>query len=90
MSSKIRDLFAGIGGGVFKTRKAKQIAYARVFGTDEGKKVLLDLMSEGHMLEPEQNTDVQGLTFRAGRRDIVMTILININATLNDIIEGEG
>ena len=66
------------------------MAYSKVFNSDEGKQVLLDLMNEGHLLEPEQDTDAQALTFRAGRRDLVMTILINKNATLNDIIEGEG
>lgn len=69
------------------------MAYSEVFGSDKGRQVLLDLMREGHMLEPEQDADLQNITLRAGRRDIVMTILININATLDDVlnkIEGEG
>ncbi len=70
---------------IFETAKAKQEAYIATFQGGQGQKVLSDILQNCHMLEPERDTDAQNLTFRAGRKDVAINILINMNAQLDDL-----
>lgn len=60
--------------------KQLKIDYDRTFNTDHGKRVLEDIMSYCHVLEPvvgdiETNT----LLIKQGRRDAALTILEKLN-----------
>lgn len=68
------------------TKKEKQIVYNKVFGSADGEKVLADLMKYCHMLEFESDLNPENITFRAGRRDVIMNILINMKYKEKSII----
>jgi len=61
---------------IFKTRKMRDIAiaYKRVFDSEEGKKVLKDLMRSCFMLDTTY-TNKEDLIFNEGARSVVLRIL---------------
>ena len=76
----------------FKSNKDKQVAYNIVFNSEQGKAVLEDLMTYCHMLEPDVNIhdankriDPNAIIYRAGRRDVAMNILLNMNCKIKDL-----
>lgn len=69
---------------------AKVQDYKEVFNTEAGKKVLLDLMREGHVISNTFQGDPHEMVYAEGRRSIVLFILQIINtdmATLKERIE---
>jgi hypothetical protein len=59
-----------------RTAKEMKAAYQFVFGSEEGKVVLDDIMKYCHLLEPITGpTDTNAVMIREGRRDAAMTIL---------------
>lgn len=45
--------------------------YSEVFSTEAGRRVLLDLMTACHVLEPEPDNNVENIVARAHRRDVI-------------------
>lgn len=61
-----------------KKRTAKDVKadYQFVFGSEEGKRVLDDILAYCHVLEPTTGSiDTNAVMIREGRRDAAMTIL---------------
>ena len=59
-----------------RTAKEMKSAYQYVFGSEEGKIVLDDILAYCHVLEPMTGpTDTNAVMIREGRRDAAMTIL---------------
>ena len=60
-----------------ETEKPNQLRmdYAGTFGTEEGKRVLEDIMSTCHVLEPEQDNIPENIIARAHRRDVAHHIM---------------
>lgn len=51
-----------------------------VFGSEEGKRVLQDILEFSHVLQaPDYNPDINMLAFKEGRRDVAMFILEKLN-----------
>ena len=62
--------------------KAKQlkIDYQQTFDTDNGKRVLDDIMAYCHVLEPlSGSVDTNSIIIREARRDVALTILQKLN-----------
>lgn len=59
----------------------RAISYQSTFSTDEGSKVLLDLMKEHHMLNNTFCKDPYDSAFKEGERSVVLRIMqiMNIN-----------
>lgn len=57
-------------------RLARVIDYKKVFGSVAGKRVLWDIMQEGHMLAPTPHPEDQHAMFiNEGKRNLVLYIL---------------
>ena len=56
------------------------VDYKRVFGTPEGKRVLLDLMDRGDILNTHR-----GDAFREGRRSLVCDIMKNVHINITEL-----
>jgi len=54
-------------------------AYKSVFSTEQGKKVLMDLMMKGSMLDTTFSSELNKVLFAEGRRSLVLYILSNID-----------
>ena len=63
-----------------------KIAYKRVFGSGDGKLVLLDLMNSAGLLhttyDPQNPNPVNNMLVAEGRREIVLRILTELNVDL--------
>lgn len=73
-----------------KTEELKYLAtlqdYQIVFSTDEGQRVLQDLMQYGHMLSPSFSKDNSHETaFREGMRNIVLFILNRLDIDIKKL-----
>lgn len=58
-------------------KTAKAIDYKRVFGTEQGKRVLFDMMKAGHMLDSTMSRGATShdLAFREGERNFVLRVM---------------
>lgn len=77
---------------MFKSRKMKDtiLAYKRVFESEDGSKVLEDLMKSCHMVNSTMGNDPYETSFNEGARSVVVRILKTINTDiekLNKFIE---
>lgn len=69
--------------------RAKQLklSYQQVFNNPHGKKVLEDIMSYCHLLEPLLGSiDTNSIIIREARRDVAITILQKLNWNERDFI----
>lgn len=76
---------------IFNKKEAAQrdllIAYKHVFGSEMGKKVLLDLMNQFHVVNPHQ-----GDPLAEGQRSVVLHILKQRHFSIEDfdrLLQGE-
>lgn len=76
-----------------KGQAGRIIDYQYTFGTEQGKRVLLDLMRAHHILSPSYiNNDPHETSFREGERNVILRILgiVNIdNAKLKELMKEE-
>ncbi len=64
-----------------------KIDYQQAFETDSGKRVLQDILSYCHVLEPlSGNIDTNSIIIREARRDVALTILQKLNWNEKDFI----
>lgn len=63
------------------------LSYRRVFGSEEGKVVLNDLIKSFHILGPTFSKDPYEMAFREGGRNVVLKILHTLNVDPNKIQE---
>jgi len=64
-----------------------RIDYSQVFNTTQGKRVLEDILSYCHILEPlVGSTDTNSIIIREARRDVALTILQKLNWNERDFI----
>jgi hypothetical protein len=64
--------------------------YAETFNSPAGKRVLADILTTCHVLEPEQDNDPNNIIARAHRRDVAHHIMFSMGygpADLPTIIE---
>lgn len=76
-------------GDAAEDQRQKAIAYKRVFGTEEGRTVLFDLLNRYHVLNP---MPVAGLERAEGQRSVVIDILTRCHvdiAQLDKLLRGE-
>ena len=75
----LSDLAAVQGSG--RTRADKYKEFRAVFlGSDQGKRVLHDILSEGHMYRSSMRADPYQTFFREGERNMALKILTTIMA----------
>jgi hypothetical protein len=68
-----------------------RIDYQQVFNTDSGKRVLEDILSYCHVLEPLLGSiDTNSIIIREARRDVAITILQKLNWNEKDFMEMIG
>lgn len=68
--------------------KQLKIDYCQAFDTPGGKRVLEDIMSYCHVLEPLMgSTDTNSIIIREARRDVALTILQKLNWKEKDFID---
>jgi len=66
----------------------QKIDFNTVFGSDVGKKVLLDILSFAHVVEPPvADHDPHVVMLKAGRRDTAMFILERMGFTPSDFVD---
>lgn len=75
------DLHRGWSGVFDKDPVARRDAFARTFGTPEGRQVLYQIFLWGGLYTPDPE-DNQALQRMAGRRDVCLRILAALNAEL--------
>jgi hypothetical protein len=64
------------------------IDYKQVFGTEQGQRVLEDILAYCHVLEPLTGSiETNAVLIREGRRDAGMTILQKLNWNEKNFIE---
>jgi len=62
--------------------------YLQLFDSDEGKRVLLDLMDKGHILKPTSSTSGdRHSTLNEGKRELVLYIMDMVTYDVEDIME---
>lgn len=70
------------------TEQQLHIDYKQVFGTEQGQRVLEDILAYGHVLEPLiGSTETNVVLIREGRRDMALTILQKLNWNEKNFIE---
>lgn len=77
-----------------KKLSAMAQAYAEVFGSPKGKKVLHDILKKAHFIEPSYvRGDAHETSFREGERNQALRIVQVLNLDINElnkrIAEGE-
>lgn len=74
------------------TEKEEQLKqdYDRTFNTDHGKRVLLDLMTDNHVVQAVTSIDTNTVFIQLGRRDAVLNILRKLNYTEEDFLVAVG
>ena len=75
---------------IFKKRKelaSTVIAYQKVFSTEEGKRVLADLLGVCGFMDSCMDPNPTEVSFKLGKREVVLRILNNINADPEKILE---
>lgn len=63
------------------------LAYKRFFDTDDGKKVLVDLMKSCHMTTSTMGKDPYETAFNEGARSVVVRIFKTVNADMSQVDE---
>lgn len=68
-------------------RRELLLRYKRVFGSEDGKKVLYDLMKECGMLKSSfpNNGDVNETLYREGKREVVLRICRLVKMDVNQL-----
>jgi hypothetical protein len=62
-----------------KEKKQTVIAYQDVFGSENGKRVLFDLMKSTHFFDTTMDPNPHELAYNEGARSVVLRILKTIN-----------
>lgn len=72
---------------MFKGRQMRELAlaYKRTFDSDDGKKVLHDLMKSCHIMTSTFNTDPYETHYNEGARSVILRILKTVNVNMDDI-----
>ena len=69
-------------------QKQLLIDYNQAFDGPGGKRVLMDILTYGHVLEPLNGSiDTNSIMIREGRRDMALTILQKLNWNPSDFID---
>lgn len=70
-------------------RYAKIVDYKRVFGTEQGKRVLHDMMVAANVLSPMMSKGARGedLLFSEGQRNVVLRILTFLKTDPEKLIQ---
>lgn len=70
----------------------RALSYQNIFNTDEGRKVLWDMMSTHHMIGSVFSKDTHEMALKEGERNVVLRILqilkVDVNALAKRIEEG--
>jgi hypothetical protein len=74
---------------MFKRNKMKDtiVCYKRLFDSDDGQKVLKDLMRSCHMTSTTFDSDPQQQAFNEGARSVVLRIMNTINLSEHKLSE---
>lgn len=83
---------------IFKRQERAEIirAYKRVFESEDGKKVISDLMKNAHMFRSTMDANSNEMAYREGERSMVLKILRTIKADPSELekylneIEGQS
>lgn len=62
-----------------------QMDYANTFNSVEGKRVLADILTTCHVLEPEPDSDPNSIIARAHRRDVAHHIMFRMGYGPRDL-----
>jgi hypothetical protein len=71
---------------ILENAKLKADLYKRVFGTDEGKLVLQDILDHGHVTKPASHTPDR-VMFNVGRQELALYIANQIGVDFNAVID---
>jgi hypothetical protein len=72
---------------VGRSKKETAILYKKVFGTDEGMKVLKELMKNCNFINGTYSDDQGKMYFYEGRRSVVCEILDYVNMNLDMLMD---
>jgi hypothetical protein len=70
-----------------KKMKETVLAYKRFFDTEDGKKVMADLMKSCHITSSTMSSDPYETAFNEGARSVVLRILKTVNADMSQVEE---
>ncbi len=75
-----------------KLEKGKQLAsdYKFVFGSDQGQRVLENIIAECHVLEPNNSIETNVVMIQEGRRDAALNILKHLTWDERQLISTVG
>jgi len=66
-------------------KKQLRMDYSETFNSEAGKRVLADILTNCHVLEPEQDNEPNNIIARAHRRDVAHHIMFNLGYGPQDL-----
>ncbi len=72
---------------IAKKQAATIADYRRVFGTDQGKRVLWDILKNAHIMSPCYSGRAEEAVFRDGERNVGLRIMATLKYDVRQLLE---